>query len=324
MFGNFWNEKENQRQYMDWLGKELGFEKMEDWYKITHRNMLNNGGTGLLLEHYKRSPHLLIQSVYPEYNWLIWRFDCVERYWDNIEHHRIFMDWFSKHNNFKSMDDWYNVSQKDITNCGAYGLLIKYNNSVLKLVRSSFPKHEWIVWKFNSVPNGYWNNVTHQRKFLDWLGKQLGYQKMDDWYKITVEDIIQNAGLTISTKFNKSPNTMLQSIYPEHRWMIWRFETVPKGYWESDDFKREVTNFIGWLSNELQIKYKEEWYHISLEQLKAVISTDVFSKFSLGKMLQLVYPDHAWSISSLSPKPNTQISQTKLLTTIQQIFPSSG
>jgi hypothetical protein len=31
----------------------------------------------------------------------------------------------------------------------------------------------------------FWGDLKNQRKFLEWAGKQLKINDMDDWYKIT-------------------------------------------------------------------------------------------------------------------------------------------
>jgi hypothetical protein len=34
---NYWNSLKNQRQFMDWAGKELKVKEMSDWYKVTYK-----------------------------------------------------------------------------------------------------------------------------------------------------------------------------------------------------------------------------------------------------------------------------------------------
>ena len=34
---NFWEDKGNQRKFMDWAGKELEIKEMNDWYKVTNQ-----------------------------------------------------------------------------------------------------------------------------------------------------------------------------------------------------------------------------------------------------------------------------------------------
>lgn len=47
---------------------------------------------------------------------------------------------------------------------------------------------------------------------------------MDDWYHVTVEDIVKNGGGGLLTCYNNSPSSALQSIYPEHNWELERRE----------------------------------------------------------------------------------------------------
>ena len=57
----FWKHQNNQRAYMDWLGKKLGFSKMEDWYNITRKDFRENNGV-TLLNLYQNSPQKIIQA----------------------------------------------------------------------------------------------------------------------------------------------------------------------------------------------------------------------------------------------------------------------
>src|SRR3979490_2008551 len=76
--------------------------------------------------------------------------------------------------------------------------------------------------------------LEKQRKtFFDDLGVQLGYKSMEDWYNVKAKDIQNNGGGGLLTNYYRnSPSEALQSVYPEHNWMLWKFKTVPMGYWE--------------------------------------------------------------------------------------------
>src|SRR5262245_37931359 len=50
----YWSIKENQRRFMDELGKKLGVTRMDDWYDLTQDNIQRNGGLTIEeLSHYK-------------------------------------------------------------------------------------------------------------------------------------------------------------------------------------------------------------------------------------------------------------------------------
>ena len=55
----------------------------------------------------------LLMEVYPEYNWLPWKFvQCPKNYWNDIENVRKYMNWAAIQLNVKDMSDWYNVSSQ--------------------------------------------------------------------------------------------------------------------------------------------------------------------------------------------------------------------
>lgn len=64
-----WEEKANQRRYLDWLGTHLGFSSWEDWYKIDNVSFLKNHGAGFLKK-FGNSPRAAVTAVYPEHSWI--------------------------------------------------------------------------------------------------------------------------------------------------------------------------------------------------------------------------------------------------------------
>ena len=68
-----WNDSANQRAYMDWLGQELGYTKPEDWYGVRKVHFEKNNGIGFLRP-FRNSPREALESIYPDYEWLPWKF----------------------------------------------------------------------------------------------------------------------------------------------------------------------------------------------------------------------------------------------------------
>ena len=55
----------------------------------------------------------LLNNVYPEYNWLPWRFmGTANNFWDSPQNKRNYMDWLFNHLNFTHLDDWYTISKE--------------------------------------------------------------------------------------------------------------------------------------------------------------------------------------------------------------------
>ncbi len=61
--------------------------------------------------------------------------------------------------------------------------------------------------------------------YFDWLGKRLGYKEMDDWYKLTSEEVKENGGGGLLNKCDNSLAQMVRSVYPDHSWETLRFGT---------------------------------------------------------------------------------------------------
>src|SRR5689334_11764989 len=103
-----------------------------------------------------------------------------------------------------------------------------------------------------NVPSRFWTEGTNHRAFFNWLGKQLGYKELDDWYNVTTEIILKHGGLSLLREYyNNSLSQALQTLYPEHNWLPWRFWQAPKGCWEN---KRNQKQFFDWLGEQLSYK----------------------------------------------------------------------
>jgi hypothetical protein len=123
-FPNYWNDANNQKQFLDSVAKKLNIKQMSDWYNVSHKvdfdlintsdkdkDLLDVGGRSVLQKH-KESPLRLLSSVYPEHEWLPWKFNCPRNFWKDANNQRKFMDWAAKELKLKEMDDWYNVTEK--------------------------------------------------------------------------------------------------------------------------------------------------------------------------------------------------------------------
>jgi hypothetical protein len=78
--------------------------RYQDFYDI---------GGGSLLSKYNSSPSLLISVLYPDYEWLPWKFGTTSmNYWDDVNNQIKFIKWAGKELKIKEMSDWYNVTLK--------------------------------------------------------------------------------------------------------------------------------------------------------------------------------------------------------------------
>ena len=120
---NYWENIENQRKFMEWAGKQLGYKEMDDWYKMTGKvnvficcylllqDICDLGGTSLYIL-YNNSPTHLLTSVFPEHNWQPWKFSKISKFWAIDAALFKFMEHIQKQQKMKDLSSWYKISAK--------------------------------------------------------------------------------------------------------------------------------------------------------------------------------------------------------------------
>lgn len=74
------------------------------------QEIINLGGSSLLYR-YNNSLSLLLSTVFPEQEWLPWKFGkSPKSFWENHDNKVKFMGWLSEKLHIKNMEDWYKVA----------------------------------------------------------------------------------------------------------------------------------------------------------------------------------------------------------------------
>ena len=58
---------------------------------------------------------------------------------------------------------------------------------------------------------------------------------------------------------NNSHIELIKNAYPNYKWLPWKFNHVPKGFWNDTN---NVKEYMNWLSEQLNIKTMEDWYKV--------------------------------------------------------------
>ncbi len=211
---HFWPQRENRIAYMKWLESKLGYTQPEDWYKVSKLDFINNQGASLMQYGYKTVD--LIRELYPDREWLPWRFRQVyQGYWNPKKNRLAYLKWLGKQLGFKSAIDWLNVRGQDFRNRFGFTLISEYYaGSIEKAVKELFPESPFKPWEFHQVPNGFWDDPANCRKYLNWLGKRLGFKRKEDWYRVRRIDFRNNSGNGFLKRF-KTPYSGLNIAYPD-------------------------------------------------------------------------------------------------------------
>jgi hypothetical protein len=132
----FWLNKNNQRQYLEEVAKELKFSNLSDWYTVTP-GQLQQYRLDNISEQYEGSIVSALQHLYPSYNWGASKFDYIPsprksaRYWHDILHQKVFFDQLAVKLHIQRPEDWYGVSTKTVMEKGGT-FLSQYNNSLVQ------------------------------------------------------------------------------------------------------------------------------------------------------------------------------------------------
>jgi hypothetical protein len=118
------------------------------------------------------------------------------------------MDWAAQQHSIKEMSDWYKITYKDLQTLGGSSLLEKFE-SLSQLISDTYPEYEWLPWKHEQCPKNYWNELKHQRKFLEWAKKQLNVKEMNDWLKVSNQ-------VSMETKYSNVTRNYQQLVAPRY------------------------------------------------------------------------------------------------------------
>jgi hypothetical protein len=115
------------------------------------------------------------------------------------------------------MDDWYQVAVRDFKQNKGSTLLSRYDGSPSRVVAGVLRGHDWCEWKFHNVPSGFWQAAENRRRYLRWLGKELGFRRPEDWYRIRVENFWDHHGHVV-LKVYSSLYDLMREFLPELDW----------------------------------------------------------------------------------------------------------
>jgi hypothetical protein len=301
----FWNEKRNRIRYLRWLEKQLGLKKPEDWYTVEQKEFQKHNGWSLIFGFYKRSMIAAVRELYPEREWHEWRFPIGPRaFWRKRENLIRYFNWLGKKLGFRKPEDWYRLTQRQLLDNHGGGFSQElYNGSPVAAVKDVFPEHDWKEWLFSYVPHGFWKLPANRIRYLRWLEEQLGMNGPEDWYRVTAQDFLHNAGSgLLGLAYGGSVSRAAKELYPKHDWCEWLFTQSPHGLWRSRDTRRR---YMRWLGKRLGFRCPLDWCGVRkadfLENHGSHFLNCVFGR-SIVAALQDYLPHVKWSEDRLKPR----------------------
>jgi len=203
---------------------------------VNPNQLKDNFGT-TLLSNFNGSLAQLLGKHYPNYDWQVWRFERVPPgFWNEAENVFKYLAFLMKEFDITKMEDWYKIKLTDVQDRYGSTLLHLHKNSMPQLLQKYFPDFEWQLWRFEKVPQGYWESPEHIRTYLEWVKKEHAMRSADDWYRIystTLRD--KYYGGTLLEKHNFNLAQILRKAYPDTEWDEGKFARKPSGYWSEKE-----------------------------------------------------------------------------------------
>src|SRR5205085_216799 len=95
-----------------------------------------------------------------------------DNFWDHGSNCEQYLVWLSAQLEHKAMKDWYTVSGEDFHGNHGSGMLACFEGSACKAVMTVLEdRHPWVLWKFQSMPMGYWDQADNRKQYFEWFAR---------------------------------------------------------------------------------------------------------------------------------------------------------
>lgn len=215
-------------------------------------------------------------------------------FWQYRKNRLLYLRWLGQKLGFRKLEDYYGIRTDDFKqNHGGGALLHCWNSSAVTAVMDTFPDHDWKEWLFVSCPRSFWKQPKNHRRYIEWLGEELGVKELDDWYGVTNSDFRRNKGGAFLLHYDSTISAAVKKNLPKHRWNEWMFGKTPKGFWDN---RRNRVRYLKWLGEKLGFTKLDDWYNVARQDFEKNFGNQ-FIKHYNGSPLAAVmdcFPKHKW------------------------------
>lgn len=67
--------------------------------------------------------------------------------------------------------------------------IFRYHNRLDKALSVAYPEHTWLPWKLKTCQDDFFDDISNQREFFEWMKKELGIKQTEDWYQVSVDQV---------------------------------------------------------------------------------------------------------------------------------------
>ena len=87
------------------------------------------------------------------------------------------------------MEDWYRVTPASIARLGGTRLVLIYNRSMYKLLKTIFSDYEWLPWRFARLPKEALAEPQIASKVLSTIQQSIGFSDSAGWYRVSKDNL---------------------------------------------------------------------------------------------------------------------------------------
>lgn len=291
----YWDVPAHARVFFDWLAREkLGVNVLEDWYRVSAESVASAGNAGIISHRQGRSLFDKLQQAYPEHQFDRARFArsrAPPQVLGKDELDRLIVE-----GDESNLDRWYMAAlPSHIT-----------GEMLTKSLAHHYPHHKWRPWLFRfPVPKGHWRKTENRVEYISWLCTQLHptVQLQSALYSIRQRDFEDNGGAGLLQLYKGRVSEAIMSSFPQLRWERWRFNSLPKNYWQTISAE-EARQFLEDLATKLRLPQNDlsAWYRVSAKQRNAA-SEKVLSRLDSAAFTSLLargFPEHQWQLEKVA------------------------
>lgn len=83
----------------------------------------------------------------------------------------------------EKLEDWLFVTGRELMELGEWDNIVQnFGASFTLTLEELFPEIEWYHWHAAHMPKYFWEDVSNQERYFQWLAQRLSIEKPEDWY----------------------------------------------------------------------------------------------------------------------------------------------
>ena len=292
----YWDKQENILNYINKLKEKLNINNIDDWNKITAKQIKLNGGSRLL---HKYSMYKIKCLGYPEGKLIFKKRNNKKMlgYWDKPENIQKFLSELKEKLNLQTPEDWNSITRDQIKSLGGISLLNQYTMNEIKIFGCPEGKLKFLENKSNSP--GFWEKKENILNFLNELKEKYNLNTLNDWNNITAKQIKVNGGSRLLNKYSMYD---LKCFGCPDGKDFFDIPNKPTGFWNDD---KNIQDFIDKIKLKFNVKSSDDWNRISKTQIRSIGGHGIVEKLKFSDTLRI----------------SNRSSQRWLFLQIQKLFP---